>query len=171
MPERKRIEHWRDHTIPVPWSGCWLWEGYVRSGYGRLRGKSVHRLAWEEVNGPIPAGLSICHRCDVRLCCNPEHLFLGTNADNNRDMSAKGRNGQSKKTHCPQGHEYSHDNTYITIGGRRACRLCTRIKQEARYRRNPATVRAYYIAHKAEYRERDLRYKQKRREARALCQE
>jgi len=165
----ERIESWRDHFIPVPWSGCWLWEGYVRSGYGRLRKKSVHRLAWEEVNGPIPAGMSVCHHCDVRLCCNPDHLFIGTNGDNTRDMSAKGRNGQTKKTHCPLGHGYTLENTYLSPSGRRTCRICARVRQDDYARRHPETAKAYYIGHKAEYRERERAYRKREREAR-LCQ-
>lgn len=51
----------------------------------------AHRVAWESANGPIPACLMVCHRCDNPACCNPSHLFLGTNRDNVDDMVAKGR--------------------------------------------------------------------------------
>lgn len=79
--------------------GCWLWpRAVLKNGYGVLRigkGKgilrSVHRLAWELSNGPIPNGQWVLHKCDVRRCFNPEHLFLGTQQDNNNDRDAKGR--------------------------------------------------------------------------------
>lgn len=80
---------------------CWLWGGYRTSqGYGVvrkwangrwLRAKMAHRVAWQLTNGPIPDGLFACHHCDNPPCCNPSHLFLGTAADNARDMIIKGR--------------------------------------------------------------------------------
>lgn len=87
--------------VPGP-NGCIEWGGVkVRSNgrdshrYGRLTrdGKKhlVHRVAFERAHGPIPDGMNVLHRCDNTSCCNPEHLFLGTQRDNMRDMSAKGR--------------------------------------------------------------------------------
>ncbi len=76
--------------------GCWLWRGKVNGdGYGMvsLRSKllGAHRAVWMLEVGPIPDGLCVLHRCDVRNCVRPDHLFLGTKLDNHRDMVAKGR--------------------------------------------------------------------------------
>jgi len=84
------------YTYPEPNTGCWLWGGHIKAdGYGEITFKKkyyrAHRLSWERHNGPIPSGLLVCHKCDVRSCINPEHLFLGTQKDNIRDALSKGR--------------------------------------------------------------------------------
>ena len=81
---------------------CWPWTafrlpwGYGQIGEGPAGGRHLyaHRVAWELTNGPIPAGLLALHRCDNPPCCNPAHLFLGTNRDNTADMDQKGRRGE-----------------------------------------------------------------------------
>jgi hypothetical protein len=69
--------------------------GKTHHGYGKIKFHQItmaaHRAAWMDVNGPIPAGLFVCHRCDVPACINVEHLFLGTTDDNMADMVAKKR--------------------------------------------------------------------------------
>jgi hypothetical protein len=84
----------------------------------------AHRVAWEMAHGPVPKGLSVCHTCDNPGCVNVEHLFVGSNKENQRDKVTKGRHHEQAKTHCPQGHEYSEDNTYINPAGWRICRTC-----------------------------------------------
>lgn len=77
--------------------GCWLWSGRTSAfGYGRLttasgRQPHAHRFMWELLHGALPADMYVCHRCDVKLCVRPDHLFVGTAADNARDCWAKGR--------------------------------------------------------------------------------
>ena len=88
-------------------SGCWVWNRKRNEwGYGVLgianRSTLAHRFVWTEVHGSIPEGYGVLHRCDNPACINPEHLFLGTPADNNADMKAKGRNRQPKGTAHPR---------------------------------------------------------------------
>lgn len=76
-------------------SGCWLWlAAKSRIGYGAFQalGESkAHRVSFKLFNGEIPEGMSVLHKCDVRNCVNPEHLFLGTQKDNMQDCARKGR--------------------------------------------------------------------------------
>lgn len=84
-----------------PNSSCWLWTGNCKVQYGKPTYGCIsvgarttypaHRFSWEIHNGPVPAGLSVLHKCDVRSCVNPSHLFLGTQKDNMRDAWNKGR--------------------------------------------------------------------------------
>lgn len=105
MRQRKLplAEHLTENSIPVPFSGCWLWLlSLNRDGYGQcaIGTKSInaHRLSWMAFRGPIPPRMMVLHSCDVRSCVNPDHLWLGTNADNMRDCFAKGRHNFNRAT-------------------------------------------------------------------------
>ena len=113
-------------------SACWPWLGALTKGYGYLgrgnRSWYAHRFAWQQVIGPIPNGLLVCHRCDNPPCCNPVHLFLGTDADNVRDMIAKGRIATGSK-HRSRTHPETirrgedHHSARLTVADVRAIRL------------------------------------------------
>lgn len=123
---------------------CWVWTGATDSwGYGEIRvgGKNhkTHRLSYEENVGSIPDGLIVRHLvCDNPPCVRPSHLSLGTHKDNSEDRDRKGRNYWSNKTHCPQGHEYTGENTYVHPSGSRRCRECGRKEARDRMRRKRA---------------------------------
>lgn len=84
--------------------GCWMWAGALDDGYGMTsyRGKNIrtHRLSWTFAYGPIPKGKWVLHKCDVRACVNPEHLYLGDIYQNNADT--KERDGYARGTEHPQ---------------------------------------------------------------------
>jgi hypothetical protein len=116
--------------LPVDAGGCRLWDRAANgNGYGAITYESrqigVHRLALEAKLGrPLVAGEWALHTCDTPMCTTFDHLFLGTHADNMRDMASKGRTRQQQRTRCPRGHEYTDENTYVTSRGGRQCREC-----------------------------------------------
>jgi transposase len=93
----KSVDWFESKSEGDPNGGCWLWGGYIQNrGYGVYaengRRKLAHRGAWEAANKEIiPRGLFVCHKCDVRACVNPDHLWVGSALDNNRDAMSKGR--------------------------------------------------------------------------------
>ena len=136
-------------------SECDEWEGSICSstGYGQIYIGSVdgkfktigaHRLVMMQEVGHLESWQFVCHTCDNRKCINIEHLFVGTHADNARDMVAKGRQHQQVKTHCPKGHEYNEENTALRVRTNgpcagnlvRVCRKCERKSALARHYKN-----------------------------------
>jgi hypothetical protein len=113
---------------------CWPWRAGVNKEYGEFNFgnnwmRQAHRVAWELTHGPIPDGLCVLHKCDVPLCVNPDHLFLGTKLDNVRDMIAKGRAyRRPRQTHCHNGHVFSG----VDSKGRHVCRTCRNDWQRVR---------------------------------------
>lgn len=114
-------------------NGCLLWKGnksrngYPQAGY-QGKTKRVHRKVYEIVNGvTLTPDIDVCHRCDVRNCFEPTHLWAGTRKENMQDCSAKGRADGQWKTHCHRGHPLSGDNLYINATSQlRACKACQR---------------------------------------------
>ncbi len=132
---------WSKATIAGP-DDCWEWQSALHpDGYGNfgISGASVlaHRVAWALSRNADRAPIGfVCHSCDNRRCVNPKHLFLGDNTANMRDMVAKGRHRQQKKTHCPKGHEYTPENTRLSKRGTwvsRICRICGRNQTSQSY--------------------------------------
>ena len=124
---RSRLYRFLDKIRDGP-GDCWEWAGHINpNGYGSCKHNGVqtvaHRAAWELMRGPIPDTLYVLHRCDVRSCVNPKHLFLGTQADNKQDEISKNRNYKLLKTQCSKGHPYTDANTHHTKNGRR-CKIC-----------------------------------------------
>jgi len=106
---------------------CWVWTGARMTGdYGKVHWQGsligVHRVMWELLVGPIPAGLDIDHMCRNHPCCNPEHLVPATTKVN--------RGWKGDRTRCPHGHLFDETNTYWWRG-HRLCRTCRRIQQRA----------------------------------------
>ena len=79
------------HPVTQNENGCWIWEGPLSTnGYARVRNDTLHTIIWYIFYGPVPKGLEVCHRCCVKRCINPNHLYAGTRKQNmsDKDMQA-----------------------------------------------------------------------------------
>lgn len=135
-------DHMKRYTVAA--NGCWHWDGYVSTnGYGTFlrrtdgvaKNHMAHRVSYEYYKGPIPEGLVVDHHCHNndrecfdgaqcmhRRCINPEHLEAVTQQVNT--LRGKGFAAQNAvKTHCPEGHEYTGENTNVHAGSR-SCKIC-----------------------------------------------
>jgi hypothetical protein len=118
---------------PLPTTACVIWSGCIQAnGYGRVNGRGyAHRVAYEQVHGPIPRGLHIDHICRVRSCVNPEHLEAVSQKENNR-------RAQAARSHCRYGHPLDGVKPYPG-GLSRCCTTCIRQRNAARYPRKEAS--------------------------------
>lgn len=82
-----------DRVIPEPNSGCWLWIAAVAShGYGTFeKNKTAHRYSCELTYGAIPKGMLALHKCDIKICVNPKHIYIGSKKENSADAYSRGR--------------------------------------------------------------------------------
>lgn len=142
-----------DELLAMETDACIPWPGAPKSnGYGQIqinrKKRGAHQYVFEKVKGPIPAGSVVRHTCDHPICVNPRHLILGTYAQNSQDSVERQRHGNVVKTHCPKGHPYDSENTYVTpsTGGRK-CRACRAAYMHVWQKKNPDKVRAYGQRH------------------------
>jgi hypothetical protein len=161
--------------IVVQPTGCWRWAGSTNSaGYGQVcldgRKRTVHRAVWEAVNGAIPAGLQVGHRCHDqaaeagdcaggvgclhRCCANPGHLALQTNRENALASPLTKTGDLARRTRCPAGHPLVEGNLRPALArrGRRGCLACIRVQARARHAAVRLACRALRLTRRAFYR-------------------
>jgi len=134
------IDRFENKILKLP-SGCWLWLGAIQGkyyknvngGYGAFRHHKIvtpaHRVSYEMYVGKIPEGLHIDHLCRITSCVNPNHLEAVTPQENYRRGEAYKGTFHKNKTHCPNGHEYSEENTVMLVARKganrhRGCKVC-----------------------------------------------
>jgi hypothetical protein len=131
----QEVERFLDKLAPIPETGCFIYTGVAnKDGYGIVtltrEGQKAqwraHRIAYVMWKGEQPGDLLVCHKCDIRLCCSPNHLFLGSHDDNQKDMAAKGRAAKgerhSSRTHperVPKGERHHAYGSNPRVQGER----------------------------------------------------
>lgn len=120
---------------------CWLWTAMTNAGgYGRIKigrkNEIASRVSYKIYKGAIPAGMLVLHHCDNPPCVNPEHLFLGTQADNMNDMYQKQRGPSKVNWICSRGHNKLEVGFYRTTRGSNYCRECSNLRQKERKKKN-----------------------------------
>ncbi len=130
----QRFEKYKYVSASHP--GCWLWCGnHYENGYAQTSINSkpmrVSRIIAHLFHGlDLSSNCKALHKCDVKGCWNPDHIFVGTQAENIQDCVAKGRHSETRKTHCKRGHLLNGTNLYIH-SGKRSCKIC---RKAATYR-------------------------------------
>jgi hypothetical protein len=123
---------------PIPFAGCWIWMGDLnRDGYGRRVDGSrdhrpAHKVFYEREKGPVPDGLCVLHKCDIRSCVNPDHMFIGTKTDNSVDKVTKSRQAQGSS------HSNATKRGFLARGGYRRRKITRELSEAIKNDPRPA---------------------------------